>query len=140
MALLAGRNNGVEGPAPGAVENIDRGARTRASRYGPDNFIQIRNVDVLIHHHNITTQIGAGMALASDYSSLFRVTWIALFDRNDNHESSRRRREITSANVRNPSLLHSVPHCGCAQAGPIHTVNSRLEGRSATNNRIVAIV
>src|SRR4029453_5607182 len=99
MALVAGRNNGIEGPAPGAAENINRGGRIRASSYGPDHFIQIRNVDVLVHHHNKTTQIAAGMGLACDQSSLFRVAWIALFDRNDNHESLRRRREINSANV-----------------------------------------
>src|SRR5262245_6345011 len=113
MALLAGRNNGVEGPAPGAAQNINRGGRIRASGYRPDYFIQIRDVDVLVHHHNVTAQIGAGMALASDKSSLLRVARVALFDRNYNHESLRWRREIDSTNVRNTGLLHSVPYRGC---------------------------
>src|SRR5262245_28871608 len=136
MALLAWRNNGVERPAPSAAQNINRGGGIRASGYRPDHFIQIRDVDVVVYHHNVTAQIGAGMALASDKSSLLRVARVALLDRNDNHESLRRRRQINSTNVRNAGLLHSVPHCGCAQTGSIHTVNSRLEGRGATNNRI----
>src|SRR5215472_18465308 len=140
MALLTGRNNGVQGPAPGAAQNINRGGRIRASRDGPDHFIQIRDVDVLVNHHNVTTQIGAGMALASNESSLFRVARVALFDRDDNHESLRWRRQINTTNVGNASLLHSVPYRGCPQAGPIHTVNGWLKRCSATNNRLVAIV
>src|SRR5262245_10223683 len=140
MALLAGRNNGVEGAAPGAAQNINRGGRIRASRDGPDHFIQIRDVDVLVNHHNVTTQIGAGMALASNQSSLFRVARVALSDRNNNDESLRWRGQINTTNVRNASLLHSVPYRGCPQARPIHTVNGWLERRSATNNQIVAIV
>src|SRR5262245_3560930 len=140
MAFLARRNNGVEGPAPGTAQNINRGCRIRASGYGPHDFIQIRDVDVLVYHHNVTTQIGTGMALASNKSSLFRVARVALFDRDDNHESLRWRRQINTTNVGNASLLHSVPYCGCPQTRPIHTVNGWLERRSATNNRIVAIV
>src|SRR5262245_48522221 len=140
MAVLAGRNNGIEGPAPGTAQNINRNCWIKASSYGPEHIIQIPDMDVVVDHHNVTTQIGAGMALASDESSLFRVAWVALFDCDHNHESLGWRRQINSTNVRNAGLLHSVPYCGCPQTGSIHAMNGWLERRSATNNRIVAMV
>lgn len=66
MALLAGRNYGIEGTAPGTAQNINRGGRIRSSGYRPDDFVQIRDVDVLVDNHHIPAQIGTGMALASD--------------------------------------------------------------------------
>src|SRR6266850_2237269 len=40
MALLAGRNYGIEGTAPGTAQNINRGGRIRARGYRPDDFVQ----------------------------------------------------------------------------------------------------
>ena len=66
MALLAGRNNGVKGPAPGAAKNINRSGRIRASGYGPDNFVQICDVYVFVYDYHVPTQVSPGMTLAGD--------------------------------------------------------------------------
>src|SRR4030095_10352981 len=65
---------------------------------------------------------------------------ISLFDRDDNHKSLRRRRQVNTFDVRHTGLLHAVPNRRGAQAGTIHAVNRRFEWRGAADDWIVAVV
>src|SRR3990172_2915473 len=92
VAFLARLNDRIEWTAPGAAQDIHRSRRIGASGHGPNYFVQIGDVDVLVHNDHVSPQVGAGLALASDQRGLFHITKISLFDRHDDHEALRRRR------------------------------------------------
>src|SRR3990172_830425 len=115
VAFLARWNDRIEWPAPGAAQDIHRSRRIGARGHGPNDFVQIGDVDVFIDNDHVSPQVGAGVALASDQRGLFRVAGVSLFDRYDDHEALRRRRQVHSTNIRHASLLHAVPYHGGAQ-------------------------
>src|SRR5687767_8948800 len=80
------------------------------------------------------------MALTGNKRSLFGVTGIALLDCHNDHETLSRGRQIDAADIRDARPLHGVPNGSGAKTGPVHAVNSRLKGRSAADDRIIAIV
>src|SRR3972149_3486713 len=60
VAFLARLNDRIERTAPGAAQDIHRSRRIGASGDGPDDFVQIDDVDVVVHNDHGSPQVGAG--------------------------------------------------------------------------------
>ena len=61
---------------------IDPGA------HGPEDVVHIVDVDIVVDHHDVAAEIGAGLALRGDHRGLLGVAGIALLDRDRGEESS----------------------------------------------------
>src|SRR3990167_5668681 len=60
------RNGRVQRSTPGAADNLHRLRRVDPRTHSPEDIVDIRDVDVIINHQYISSQVGHGMTLASD--------------------------------------------------------------------------
>ena len=86
--LPVSRNNGIQRTAPAASDDFDGIDGIRPAAHCPRNITDIVDVDVLIHHNDITTEISAALALARNPRCLARVPGIALLDRDNRQEAT----------------------------------------------------
>src|ERR1051325_9806935 len=80
-ALLLARDRRVERAAPAAVDDLDRARRVAARAERPDDFVGLRDVNVVVDHDDVAPEVRPGAALARDHRGLAGVAGIALADR-----------------------------------------------------------
>src|SRR2546426_2336394 len=87
-ALLPRRNDGIQRPAPGSLDEVVVLLRLGPRAHRPDHVVEIRHVNVLIYHDDQAAQIGAGVAHRGDVAGLASMAGIALSDGDGNQQPS----------------------------------------------------
>ena len=81
----------------------------------PEDVESLGGVDVVVHHDDIASEVGAGVHLRSHEAGLARVARIALLDGDDVQQTATARLVAPHAlDVRNPRLLHLGPQMSAA--------------------------
>jgi len=99
----------IERTRPAAALDIDAAVRIAASRQRPDDIIDARWIDVVVHDDGKAILIAAGETLRCDHASLLGMTGIALFDRNHGKLPRPGLVRPDTANIRNTGFLQFFP-------------------------------
>src|SRR4030095_10839240 len=104
--------NRVDGIAPAAPQDIDILHRIGSRTQRPQQFVTVPDVDIFVHHYDVTGQERSRAALRRDQRRLPRVAGIALLDRHDHQQT----RLIVgdSPYIRDAAFVQVTPYVGRA--------------------------
>ncbi len=77
------RNDGVQRAAPAPADDFRRIDRVRTAAHGPENIVDIIDIDIVVRDDDVAAEMGGALALTGDKCSLARMTGVALLDRDD---------------------------------------------------------
>ena len=104
----AGANHRVEDIHMNVVDNRDRSARVRPGAYPPDHIFQVRDIDIVVDHDQVTRRMGE--ELRCDDPDLACVAVKHLLDSDDGQEVGRTRlRPIDASNSSDSGTLQQLP-------------------------------
>src|SRR5216684_9400643 len=58
VALDVWPDRRIQRPAPGAFDDVERALRIRPRAHSPHHLVEVRHVDVLVHHDHDPAQVG----------------------------------------------------------------------------------
>ena len=85
-SFFADGDNRIQGPAPGAAQDVDVLYRIDPRAHGPHDVVEAGDVNVVVHHHDVAPEVSPGPALGSHQSRLLRVPRVALLDPYDHQQ------------------------------------------------------
>ena len=124
------------------IDDVDIRFRIHASHHGPEDFLDIRRIDVFVHHDDESSQIGAAVALGGDVASLAGMAGVTLLDRYG-QEQARAANFVGphALHVGHPSLLDVVVEEGGTQERTIAgLLVRRLVRRRPEHDRVIAVI
>ena len=79
---------GIQSGGPGVLQDLDAVDRIAARGHGPEHFVDVGRIDVIVNRDNPFRKIRAARTLCRDRKHLLRVSRITLLERNDHHAES----------------------------------------------------
>src|SRR3989338_810032 len=126
---------------PRLLDDVDVRHRIEAGGHGPEDLVDVRAVDVVVHHYGPLAVVGAGRAVCRDVENVARMAGITLANLDHCKAGGGASLVIPYAeDVREAAGLERLPDLGRAgdalqQPGLVH----RLLLRRARKNRMVAV-
>src|SRR5262245_14775862 len=102
----------------------------------PQQLVTFPDIDVFVHHYDITGQKRRRATLRGDQRRLPRVAWITLLDRHDDEQACLIVSD--SPHVWDTGLVQVIPYVGRADEIIFRSRRGAI-GRRASDNRIVPI-